>query len=221
VRLTGRSGKENYLEAMAAGADDFIAKPLEKEGLAARLRVAERILGMHESLCVANSDLERCVRERTAELETALHANEKFLAQASHELLTPMHHVLGFARVLERGALTAAQAVSVRGILTSGGHLLTLIDHILAVAQASPADRSSSERTAQPKANGGEMGSPLRPPGAPGGNTNPQRLRGRLKSRDGSRCLDFWLGQGATKAHTLRLARPPTTTMPLLLLGGL
>jgi len=28
------------------------------------------------------------------------------------------------------------------------------------------------------------------------------RLRERLKSRDGSRCAQFWLGQGATKEQT-------------------
>jgi DNA-binding response OmpR family regulator len=145
ILLTGRSGRANYFEAMAAGVDDFVTKPLEKAGLVARLRVAERILGMHDDLCVAHTDLERCVRERTAELETVLLANEKLLAQASHELRTPMHHVLGFAQMLEMGALTAAQAMSVRGILTSGGHLLTMIDRLLAVAETSRADLSFIE----------------------------------------------------------------------------
>jgi signal transduction histidine kinase len=119
---------------MAAGADDFIIKPLEKTSFTARLRVAERILGMHEDQSVANSGIERRVRERTAELERAVQANEKLLAGASRELPTPMNHVIGVAQVLEKGALTAAQAVSVRGILASGGHLLTLIDRIRAVA---------------------------------------------------------------------------------------
>jgi len=44
VLLTSRSGKTDYLEAMNAGADDFITKPFEKEEFAARVRVAERIL---------------------------------------------------------------------------------------------------------------------------------------------------------------------------------
>src|SRR5207249_6669890 len=38
--------KENYLAAMDAGVDDFIAKPLDREQLAARLRVAERVLAL-------------------------------------------------------------------------------------------------------------------------------------------------------------------------------
>lgn len=46
IMLTALSGKTNYLEAMKAGADDFITKPFDEEQLAARLHVAERILGL-------------------------------------------------------------------------------------------------------------------------------------------------------------------------------
>src|SRR5580700_6495191 len=90
VLLTSCSGKTNYLEAMNAGADDFITKPFEKDAFAARVRVAERILGLHANLSSANSDLERRVSERTAELEAALRAKSEFLSRASHELRTPM-----------------------------------------------------------------------------------------------------------------------------------
>lgn len=142
VLLTSRSGKTNYLEAMNAGADDFITKPFEKDALAARVRVAERILGLHASLRTANTDLGRRICERTAELETALQAKGEFLSRASHELRTPMNHVLGFAQLLELGTLTADQTENVRHILTSGQHLLQLIDRILQVSQSEPNDLS-------------------------------------------------------------------------------
>ena len=138
VLLTSRSGKTNYLEAMNAGADDFITKPFDKDALAARVRVAERILRLHASLRAANAGLELRVRDRTAELETALRAKSEFLSRASHELRTPLNHVLGFAQVLERHALTVAQSASVQQILTSGGHLLILIDRILQVSKYLP-----------------------------------------------------------------------------------
>jgi DNA-binding response OmpR family regulator len=138
ILLTSRSGKTNYLEAMTAGVDDFITKPFEKDSLTARVRVAERILGLHASLRTANTDLERRVCERTAELETALQAKDDFLSRASHELRTPMNHVLGFAQVLEMHALTGPQAASVRQILASGTHLLELIDRILAFSKSQP-----------------------------------------------------------------------------------
>lgn len=37
-------GKDSYLQAMAAGIDDFLAKPLDRDQIWMRLRVAERIL---------------------------------------------------------------------------------------------------------------------------------------------------------------------------------
>lgn len=46
--LTSLSGKGRYLEGMDAGADDFITKPFDREELAARLRVCERILGLKQ-----------------------------------------------------------------------------------------------------------------------------------------------------------------------------
>ncbi|MGH7538971.1 MAG: response regulator [Gemmatimonadales bacterium] len=50
ILLTGRSGKESYLTAMDAGIDDFITKPVDGDELKARLRVAERILGLRERM---------------------------------------------------------------------------------------------------------------------------------------------------------------------------
>ena len=50
ILLTALGGKTNFLDGMDAGADDFITKPFDAEQLAARLRVAERILDLHETL---------------------------------------------------------------------------------------------------------------------------------------------------------------------------
>lgn len=142
VLLTSRYGTTNYLQAMTAGADDFFTKPFKRDALAARVRVAERILGLHASLRTANTDLERRVCERTAELQIALQAKSEFLSRASHELRTPLNHVLGFAQLLERHALTGAQSASVQQILTSGSYLLQLIDRILLVSKSQPNDVS-------------------------------------------------------------------------------
>ena len=148
VLLTSRSGKTNYLEAMTAGADDFITKPFEKEEFAARIRVAERILGLHEKLRAANTDLERRVCERTAELATALRARSEFLSRASHELRTPMNHILGFAQLLEMDAVDPEEKDNVAQILTSGRHLLTLINRILAISESRLGDLGFLETSA-------------------------------------------------------------------------
>ena len=50
ILITARGGKEQFLAGMSAGADDFIAKPVNPDELHARIRVAERILGLHQEL---------------------------------------------------------------------------------------------------------------------------------------------------------------------------
>jgi DNA-binding response OmpR family regulator len=137
ILITARAGKANYLDAMNSGVDDFLGKPFERDRLLARVRVAMRILDLHQRLRLANTDLERRVEERTAELEKALQAKSEFLSRASHELRTPMNHILGFAQLLSsKKGLTEKQESSVRQILESGRRLLTLIDHILGISKA-------------------------------------------------------------------------------------
>ena len=140
VLLTSRSGRKNFLEAMNAGADDFLTKPFENEALAARVRVGERILGLHANLRAVNNSLEQRVVERTVALEAALRVKEEFLSQVSHELRTPLGHVIGFAQLLELDGPTESQARSVREILTSGERLLALIERLLAVSENSSVD---------------------------------------------------------------------------------
>jgi len=50
ILITAQSEREHWLSAMAAGADDFIAKPLEPELLTVRLSVAERIVSLHAQM---------------------------------------------------------------------------------------------------------------------------------------------------------------------------
>jgi DNA-binding response OmpR family regulator len=48
--LTALRGRERYLDGMQAGADDFMSKPVDREELHARLRVAERLLGLQRQV---------------------------------------------------------------------------------------------------------------------------------------------------------------------------
>src|SRR5207248_804532 len=89
---------------------------------------------------------------KTAELEKALQAKSEFLSRASHELRTPMNHILGFAQLLSlKKGLTEKQEASVRQILESGRSLLTLIDHLLGFSK-SRANELSFEASGAPRA---------------------------------------------------------------------
>ncbi|HEV2289360.1 MAG TPA: diguanylate cyclase [Candidatus Acidoferrales bacterium] len=53
ILLTSRSEKQNLLEGMKAGADDYLGKPFDADELLARLQVGERILKMQDELIAA------------------------------------------------------------------------------------------------------------------------------------------------------------------------
>lgn len=50
ILLTAHFGRAEYLRGMEAGADDFLSKAFDAEQLQARLRVAERILGLEREV---------------------------------------------------------------------------------------------------------------------------------------------------------------------------
>jgi two-component system cell cycle response regulator len=53
ILLTSKDGHQNMLDAMQAGADDFLAKPFDELELKARLLVGKRILDLQEQLVAA------------------------------------------------------------------------------------------------------------------------------------------------------------------------
>ena len=57
VFLTSRQRKHDLIEALSAGADDFISKPFHPQELRVRLRAAERILSLESDLREVNRDL--------------------------------------------------------------------------------------------------------------------------------------------------------------------
>jgi DNA-binding response OmpR family regulator len=60
ILQTVRRGRDSYLEAMDAGVDDFITKPVGAPELTARVRVATRILGLREELLALEGLLSVC-----------------------------------------------------------------------------------------------------------------------------------------------------------------
>jgi diguanylate cyclase (GGDEF)-like protein len=57
ILLTAREGSENMVEALDAGADDFVTKPFNAAELRARLRAGARVLDLQENLLKAQEAL--------------------------------------------------------------------------------------------------------------------------------------------------------------------
>ena len=86
------------------------------------------------ALAIQNARLFHEVQDKSRLLETASRHKSEFLANMSHELRTPLNAILGFSEVLaERmfGEVNDKQAEYLQDILSSGRHLLSLINDIL------------------------------------------------------------------------------------------
>src|SRR5207253_3899847 len=77
-----------------------------------------------------NDELRRVYRE----LESASRHKSEFLANMSHELRTPLNAIIGFSQVLREGMfgeINEKQREYLEDILSSGNHLLSLINDVL------------------------------------------------------------------------------------------
>jgi diguanylate cyclase (GGDEF)-like protein len=74
IFVTALEDREHIEHAIEAGADDYLAKPLNRVDLSTRLRVAERVTSLYGQIAVAHHELEQLNRE--------------LLEQASQDVLT-------------------------------------------------------------------------------------------------------------------------------------
>jgi signal transduction histidine kinase len=105
ILLTARSEKEDVVQGMEAGADDFVTKPFDREELRVRLRAGERIIQLEHTLAEQNLALR--------EAQAALVQNEKLAslgrvaAGVAHEINNPISYVTNNLAVLRRDTQAA------------------------------------------------------------------------------------------------------------------
>lgn len=71
ILLTGMSGKHNTLDAIKAGVDDFVSKPIDSDELEIRLRSATRVLDLYTTLESNNKALEKVNNQLEDDLKNA------------------------------------------------------------------------------------------------------------------------------------------------------
>ncbi len=139
--VTGDASQTARQRALKLGAKDFLTKPFEATEVLLRIHNLLVTRMLHESLRSQNELLEAKVKERTQQLEQAVvqaeeanRAKSVFLATMSHELLTPLNAVIGFANELQKnhaGNLLPQDLTYVQRVSSNGLHLLRVINDVL------------------------------------------------------------------------------------------
>ena len=146
--LTADATTESKRRALAAGATDFLTKPLDLTEVLLRIRNMLELRQLNLRFRTHNRELEHRVRERTVELERALETEREsaqqlrqldqlkdgFLTAVSHELRTPLTSVLGSALTLEQlqPELTDAEQHELLAAITTNARKLNkLVEDLL------------------------------------------------------------------------------------------
>lgn len=114
ILLTAKSEKGDLVQAMEAGADDFLIKPCDADELRVRVREGKRIIRLEQTLAEQNRQLR--------ETQAALVQSEKLAslgqlaAGMAHEINNPISYVANNMAVLRRDVASLTELLAKYGL---------------------------------------------------------------------------------------------------------
>ena len=136
IVISGTIGEEPAVEALRAGALDFLSKDKPKRFVPAVQRALREATERRMTLEVRHRSEQLELQNRR--IQEASRLKSEFLANMSHELRTPLNAIIGFAELLHDGQVNPASPQHqefLGDILASGRHLLQLINDVLDLAK--------------------------------------------------------------------------------------
>jgi signal transduction histidine kinase len=126
ILITALDSKEDLARGLAAGAEDFLSKPVSSIELQARVRAMLRIKEQHDLL---NNQYQK--------LEAVMQLREDLTQMIMHDLRSPLTAILGFSEllILEKDQLQPNQARSLEIIHTESTRLNAFINDLLLCAK--------------------------------------------------------------------------------------
>jgi two-component system, sensor histidine kinase and response regulator len=142
IMVTAINDQESVDRCFAAGASDYLFKPLNRSLLIQRIRFVmqaaynlTQLQRTRQELEQHRLHLEELVAHRTAQLEAASNAKSIFLANMSHEIRTPMNAILGLSHVLRGSPLSEQQLDWLGKMETAAQHLMGILNDVLDISK--------------------------------------------------------------------------------------
>ncbi len=141
--LTADVSPETKRRALAAGATDFLTKPLDAVEVLLRVANLLETRRLHLELRRHSEELEALIEERTRQLIQAekLAAMGSLLAGVSHELNNPLAVVMGHASLLRHALQGTPHAARTEKMTAAAARCARIVKNFLALARQHPPER--------------------------------------------------------------------------------